>query len=77
MTTLLEPHQTEVMSLPRASVCEVPESVLIRGTLPHISRRRMEPTTSRPITPKHCVPTFQAFQKHSWMFAVLITLDSK
>lgn len=65
------------MSLPRASVCEVPESVLISGTLPHTSRRRMEPTTSRPITPKHRGPTFQAFQKHSWMFAVLITLDSK
>lgn len=55
------------MSLPRALVREVPESVLIRGTLLHTSRCTMEPTTSRPITPKHRVPTFQAFFQHSFV----------
>lgn len=46
------------MSLPRALVCEVPWSALIRGTFPQTSDCRMEPTTNGPITPNDGMSIF-------------------
>ena len=71
------------MSLPKGLVCEVPASILIRGTIPHASKCRMELTLSRPVTQTTMCPPFRPsssihlFHKHSCVFAVLITLDSK